>query len=266
MFKIQRKQLSTPLAPDFLFQFSSDIWELKAFQGKLLITLRSKEELKTSFSLFEQRERRFLWQDLSFSEEWWLSVFYAYGSVIVFQVFEDTQDISSRSFFGFDWHNQQTTWSLEDCKILATEGVHLKVEGTSPDAPALLFNIESGEWVEEKIVNTVDDIALYPVHYEEDSSYFDTLATFLSTYAKVTIKGSCDYLEYGDYIFIAAHVVQNKAIDLQFFAFDSAGTLLLQESLDKELKGLAAGTFLIAEEELIFVKGKRELQLYPLEK
>lgn len=256
--------MSAPLKPDFLFEFTSDIWELMAFNGHLLITSRNKTDLKTSFSLFKQDERKFLWRDVSFSEDWWLSIFYAYGSVIVFQVFEDTQDISARSFFGFDWHNQQTTWSLEDCKILSTEGIYLMVEASSEESPTLIFNIETGDWVEEKAQVKGSEEVFYPIHYEEGLKHFDTLATFLSSFAQVSIKGSCDYLEYKDYIFLSAHRVEEKTIELEFFAFDSSGKLLLREALDKELKGLAAGTFLIAEEELIFVKGKRELQLYPL--
>ncbi len=256
--------MSALLTPDFLFEFSSDIWELKAFNGHLLITSRNKTDLKTSFSLFKQDERKFLWRDLSFSEDWWLSIFHVNGAVVVFQVFEDTQDIGARSFFGFDWHNQKTTWSLEDCKILSAEGDYLIIEGASHKDAPVIFDIEAGEWVEEKTESRELKEVFYPIHYEEGSQHFDTLATFLSSFAQVSIKGSCDYLEYKDYIFLAAHTIQEKNIKLAFFAFDSSGKLLLREELDKELKGLAAGTFLIAEEELIFVKGKRELQLHPL--
>ncbi len=259
--------MSKQLEPIFSHSFKADIWEVLPSGNRLLITVRDHENLSVSFSLFSLDTNSFLWEDISFEENWWISVYHFVDDVIVFQTYNDTQDIESRSVFGFDINDMEALWSVEDVKLHRQNSFTLKLTSLEDVNEVTLIDIRSGSEVSErKLPPSLPEVRneLFPVHYEEGNPHFETLSKFLRLKEYALLNGSCDYLETEKVFAIAGNSKEETGYNLDLFVFSQEGDLLLQERLDKEMKGLATGTFFIVNQALIFVKGKQSLVLYSI--
>lgn len=224
---------------------------------------RDNELLSSKFSLIDLKNAELLWQDLQFEDEWWVSPYHFNEKQIIFQKFEDTQNIDDRSVFGFDVIQQDTLWSMENIRLTGARGRQVFINSESGES--LIFNIESQSWDEEREVIRAIAEAIFPIHYGPDNQYFKTLAEFLKKQVGIDLVGSCDYLEEKDLIFIAANHVNQGLKSLTLYVFDDSGNLLLEESLESGVKGLVSGAFFIAAEALIFVTGKNKLKIYNID-
>ncbi|WP_305982090.1 DUF4905 domain-containing protein [Roseivirga thermotolerans] len=256
--------MSSVLNLKFSQPFESPVWEVKCHDDKLLINTRNHENFHSAFALVDLKNKELLWQGLEFEDPWWVSAYHLYNNVVVFQKFEDTQNIESRSVFGFDLQKQEVVWSLENVKLLGAQNHLLYL--TMPEAEEKLsFDVLKGDWTEAQKVDREVPLEQYPVHYEVDNPHFETLARFLDLKAGLELKGSCDYLEASGTIFIAANHVMDELKALTLCVFDESGNLLLRESLDSGVKGLVSGAFFIVQDALIFVTGKNELKIYSID-
>lgn len=257
--------MSKQLEHVFSHQFKTDIWEVLPSGHRLLITTRDSEALQVSFSLFDLERNQFLWENISFEESWWISVYDFSGNVIVFQTYNDTQDIEARSAFGFDIQTTEALWSIEDIKLNKASDGQLTVTPLSGEHDSFIINTKTGEELdsaEHSEPTSVGDKDRFPLHYESDNPHFETLASFVSSKLDLALVGSCDYLEIDDFFAIAVNSKTETGYNLDLFVFSHEGDLLLQKPLDRDLKGLASGTFFIAGQALIFVEGKRNLVFY----
>lgn len=257
--------MSKQLELVFSHHFKTDIWEVLPSGDRLLITTRDSESLQVSFSLFDIEKNEFLWENISFEESWWISVYDFSGDVIVFQTYNDTQDIEARSAFGFDIHSTEALWSINDIKLNKASNGRLSVMPLSGEHESFLINTRTGEELDSTEHFDSDSTEIdkrFPIHYEPDNPHFETLASFISTKLDLKLLGSCDYLEVEEFFAMAINSKAEVGYNLDLFVFSHEGDLLLQKPLDRELKGLASGTFFIASQALIFVEGKRNLVFY----
>lgn len=260
--------MAQQLEHKFSVSFETNIWEIRASDHGLLVTTRDSESMQVRFSLFDLNRREFLWKDISFEEPWWISVYHFSRQIIVFQTYQDTQNIESRSLFGFNIDTMEAIWSVEEVSVKVRSEQLLELtplEGH--EEGSYLINIETGALVgdQEKLQGVdTSDVADQTLsrHYEVDSKYFETLSEFLSKKVGFELEGSCDYLETSDFFVISANSRTKTGYNLDLFVFDHGGRLLLQESLDSDMKGLATGSFFIVGQALIFVQGKRNLVFY----
>ena len=183
--------------------------------------------------------------------------------MVVFQKFEDSQNIDDRSVFGFDIQLKDSVWSMENVKLTGARGNQLFLVWENDDQ--LIFNIQTQEWDLEPIEHSEVDSIKFPVHYEEDNRHFDTLARFLKSKVSIDLKGSCDYLESNGLIIMAANHVIDGRKSLTLYVFSESGELLLENELEHQMKGLVSGAFFIVKDALIFVTGKNELKIYRID-
>ncbi len=257
--------MSKQLQHDFSQDFNADIWEVLSYGDQLLITTRDSEKLTVSFSLFNLSTKSFLWKDISFEESWWISVYHFAEGVIVFQTYDDTQNIEARSVFGFDTISLEAIWSVDQVKLFNVASGLLTLASMDDPEAQFSIDIQTGLEVEQSEVALSEASSWqtsYPLHYEPESPHFETVSRFLKDHHDVVLEGSCDYLEWEGHFAVAANSKENTGYNLDLFVFSLAGDLLLLEPLEKGLKGLATGTFFIVNQALIFVKGKRNLVVY----
>lgn len=250
---------------DFSHDFDADIWEVLSFGNQLLITIRDSEKLSVNFSLFDVSKGEFIWKEISFEASWWISVYHFAGDVIIFQTYDDTQNIEARSVFGFDTKTLEATWSVDEVKLFNVASGMLKLASINDPEAQFSIDIRTGEEQQEPTMasGTSDDIkTLHPFHYEPDGDHFITVAKFLKEKQSFELVGSCDYLEWDEYFAVSANTKDEAGYTLDLFVFNLTGELLLHESLEEGMKGLATGTFFIVNQALIFVKGKRNLTIY----
>ena len=246
----------------FSYRFQDPVWETKASGRLLIVNTRNPDSLESGFSLISLEDKALIWENLRFEEEWWVSVYHMTDELIVFQQFEDSHNIDDRSVFGFDPMKQESVWSMENVRLTGANGDQLYMRWEEDQE--LIYNVRKKDWDTRKLqIDEVRDF-LYPIHYEADNPHFETLARFLKLKQGIDLEGSCDYLESGGLIFIAANHVNEGKKSLSLYVFDNSGHLLMEESLESGVKGLVSGTFFIAKEALIFVTGKNELKIYSI--
>ncbi|NVK84434.1 MAG: DUF4905 domain-containing protein [Cytophagia bacterium] len=263
MFKLRRKPVPTVLKSKFSHLFDAPIWETKSASHLILVNTRDNEKLESKFALIDLQSYELMWEGLQFEDEWWVSAYHMTNEMVVFQKFEDSQNIDDRSVFGFDLTAQESVWAMENVKLTGARANQLYLQ--DEDEGKLIFNIEAKDW-DEKLEQVVDESeAFYPVHYEADNEHFSTVARFLKLKAEIEVKGSCDYLESHGLIFIAANHVVDEKKSLTLCVFNETGELLLMNELENNVKGLVSGAFFIVKDALIFVTGKNELKIYSID-
>lgn len=253
--------MSADLNVKFSQQFTSPIWEVKATENYLLVNTRDEEELSSDFALIDLKQPQLIWEGLAFEDAWWVSAYHLTDEQIVFQKFEDSQNIEDRSVFGFDLSTQEIPWSLEKVLLVGADGNQIQIR--NEEDSTLIFDMREQAWVESHEDIEPLDIE-YPYHYEAEMGHFETLAKFLKMKAQIDLEGSCDYLEYGNKILISAnHVIAGRKA-LSLYIFDLAGQLLYKELLDEQASGLISGSFFIVKGAVIFVSRKKELKILEL--
>lgn len=254
--------MSKQLSPLFSEIMSANIWQTHFSDDNLLVSCRDNEQMEASFSLYSLTRRSFLWRDLVFEEPWWISVCEFVNDIVVFQTFTDAQNIEERSVFGFNINLQEVVWAVDNATVVSINNTELFLKSNETTAR---FNLNTGEELVEDSEfhqKSMSQEAFFPFHYGKESPYFETVASFLKQFANKSLVGACDYLEYGGMIFIAAHEQLEQNLINTLYAFDKTGVQVFTEVLENRAQGLASSTFYIVNDQLIFVKEKRELKGY----
>jgi hypothetical protein len=186
--------------------------------------------------------------------------------VIVFQTFNDSQNIELRSLFGFDIFKMEAIWSIEEITPIGLSGNVLKLKMNSDEEVIFQIDINTGEEISgvnsEKASTNMPSELFLPFHYSEENPHFQKVKYFLKSFADVEIVGACNYLEHNEFILISAHQKMEQNLKSTLWLFDSSGELIFEEMLSLSCKGLASDTFYIVNDRLIFVKEKREIKGY----
>ena len=204
-----------------------------------------------------------IFEGIGFEEEWWLSVFLFNGKQIVFQVYNDTQDIEDRSVFCFDIQAEEVLWSIDGVKLQQVNPTTIRCTGVhGEEQEPFLIDVATGNTLDEL---TEDGLApsspLFPLMYDTDNSYHTMLVEFLGQRGVSGVVGGIEYLEYNDLVIFGINVEEENTYSLKLFVYDAAGTLLLDLDLEKGLSGRASGAFFILDQALIFVMEKRRLKI-----
>lgn len=254
------------LTPHFSKPFGADIWDQSIYGNRLLLTTRDSAAMQVSFSLIDLQKGDFLFEDLAFEESWWISVYHFYGDVAVFQVYEDTQDIEAKSYFALDLISQEAIWSLDAVAAMGRQAYFLQMRMSEQETAPFWIDIRSGEVLDslpkEFMADDISYDANYPLHYTEEGGHFQTVAQFLNQRHGIDIVKACDYLEYKGYAFVAYHRQAEESLEHFLLVLTGGGDVIFHQKRDNELKGLISGSFFIAEEQLIFVEGRKTLKSY----
>lgn len=246
--------------------FEADIWEQSISDSRLLLTMRDAQSLNVSFSLMNLTDGSFIFEDLTFEEDWWVSVYHFFSDVALFQVYEDTQDIEARSYFALDLNSQEAIWSLDSVIALGRQGDFVQMRSREDESDPFWIDIRSGEvlnsFPEEIVVGDISYQVKSPLHYTEEGAHFQTVKQFLAQRHGIEIVKACDYLEYRNHAFIAYHKQAGESLEHFLSVISPGGELILHQKRDSDLKGLISGAFFIAEEQLIFVEGRKTLKSY----
>lgn len=253
--------MSGLFAYEISIEFDAPIWELNSKNDLVLITSRDSESLQTNFSLYDLGDQQFIFESIGFEEAWWISAFLFNGEQIVFQTYEDTQDIEQRSVFCYDIAQEEVIWSIEGVKLQQVNDQTLLCISNDSTVGSFYIDVRSGSEVNAQEDESSLDGTIYPISYEEESEHYQMLQKFIERNGLRGITGNIEYLEWENLILIAANFLNADNYLLNLFVYDSEGELLRQFELEKEMKGLALGTFFMVGRALIFVEEKRKLKI-----
>ena len=206
-------------------QLSAPVWNLMPFEGKSLLAIEQRDELKrqVSFSVYNFAQNQFLWRDVVLPEKWWINLTGFSGDLIVLKVFESTENPDKTSFLFLE---------AESGKV------------TNPP--------QQIDWIHT--INT-----FRPFQYHEGEPDFATVKNFLSTRLPVTPKLGAEYLEYDHYVILSYYVGDPAAFVNRLALFNLQGECYFDEEIGTKLKGIGINTFFVTSGYLFFVKNKTEL-------
>lgn len=258
-FKIRIKALSSPFESEISIEFEAPIWEVRPAGQLLFVTTRDKEQLQTQFSLFDLESNEFVFSNLAFEEDWWVSLYQFNGKQAVFQHYDDTQDIEKRSVFCFDCDSQQVIWSFDHVKLQQVNDQIIKCSSIGGEEEFFVA-INTGDKVDAPSQEAVNTSGTYPIQHAEETAHYNLLIDFVNRH-KGGLVGPIDYLEHKDFIFISANFRNKDTYSLFLFVYDSEGALIEEVELENDLSGQAIGTFFILDQALIFVEKKHKIQV-----
>jgi len=253
--------LSGLFASEISIEFSAPIWEMNSAEDLLLITSKNTEALETVFSLYHLSTQKFLFESMTFDEPWWISVFLFNGSQVVFQTYDDTQDIEKRTVFCLEVATQEVLWAIEDVKIQQLNTQTIICLPIDNGADSFLIDIASGNQVEKPMDAVQTNIGEFPTAYPTENEFYPSLKKFIEERTQGEIEGTIDYLEFEQLILASSNFKESDTYSLQLFVYDAEGVLKDQITLEENLKGLAVGTFFMVGRALIFVEEKRKLKI-----
>ena len=255
--------MSKQLQLVFSIEFGAPIWDVRSNGQLIMITERDEEKQHALFSLFDLNTHTFLWEQVTFDEEWWLSLVYIAKEVAIFQTFNDTQDIEVQSIFAVSLESLEVLWQVDNAKYLRASDTDVTLLDNGEEE--LHLHVVSGKPLDlDGQLDIENESLVYPSHYEEGSKYFETLKIFLGKQVENAAIGAFEYYQNEEFFIISANFEVETSYSNELFVFNKEGKLQLHETLDQDLKGLASGTFFIVNRELIFVKGKKELLAYSI--
>jgi hypothetical protein len=255
--------LSGLFTSEISIEFDAPIWELNVKGGLLLITTRNSELLQTHFHLYDMKQQVFVFDGLSFEEEWWISIFLWNGDQIVFQTYEDTQDIEQRTAFCYDIERAEVIWSIDGVKLQQVDPQSIMCVKLGDKGDAFVLDVASGEQVERapSPLKAVENVQ-YPLQYAEESEYYAVLKQFIEERSDISVLGEIEYLEWNGLIFVGANYKSENSYALRLFIYDNDGQIQFVSDIEREMKGLAIGSFFMVGEAIIFVERKHMLKIY----
>ncbi len=260
----------------FSVSFSANIWNMLADHDAhyLYLELRNEEAHQVSFAAYHIAEKRMLWQGLSFDESWWIGMTAADRDVLVFHTYEDTENPEKKAYFAIRTDTRQLIWESKSLQVSGIKNNRIYgYEQNEEDKAYKYFALDNGS--EKSLSNADASAALqsiaveniyirHPFRYSEEDAYFETVRKFLLEYLNQKPLKGCEYLEHQQLIFISYYIKEASALANYLLVVDQEGALQLHEKLDDQLSQQGLGTFMIIRDQLIFIKGKRELVSYAM--
>jgi len=266
--------LPKKLNPVFSFSSPAKIWNLLTDREAhyLYLELRDEEAHQVSFTAYDLQVGELLWDDLHFEEDWWIGLSAAEGKLLVLHTYEDNDNPEIKSFFAVRNDTQKIVW--QDQRLQVLDVYQGKLYGFIREDTATSYKSISLETNEQqnlsdreiadvlKRASPENKYIRHPFHYTAEDTYFGTVSRFVQHYLNQQIKAGCEYLDENGLIFISYYLEENKALANYLLVLDKEGELLLHEKLDDQLANIGLGTFMLARDQLIFIKQKRKLLSY----
>ena len=122
------------------------------------------------------------------------------------------------------------------------------------------INVNTGEVTEmENAPPVVDHPVTTPFLYEQGTEYHQTVSDFLA----IELPTSCEYLEWGNKIIVSYYLRSKIGFD-RYLLFLSDSEKQWQISQDRDVKGFSDGAFFVYKDNLIFIKNRNEVCVYPM--
>ena len=210
----------------FSIKLSASIWNLLPFDGRPLMAIEQRDELKrlVTFSAYDFIEHRFLWRDVVLFEKWWVNLAGATKDYVVLKVFESTENPDKTSFLFLN---------ADTGKPISNQDQQIEWRHTN---------------------NTVS-----PFQYQVGEADFETVKNFLIDRQREMPVLGVEYVEYADHIIISYYVTTPENMTNRLAIFNLKGESLYEEEIGTNLKGMGINTFFVASGYLFFVKNKTEL-------
>jgi hypothetical protein len=207
--------------------FEGKIWKtISNASGKYLaIEVRDESKHQVSFFILNTYERTWLWDEITFEEQWWINLQSFSEQTLQFVYYEDGQSPEQKQHLTLDIHSQV---------------------------------------VKEEVITEVDSTIQPPAHYLENSEHFTTVSKFLQQKFNISPVKAVDYLENQGLIVISYYLWQKEHLANFLLMIDVSGTKKSHILLADNLKSIGIDTFFMVESSLYTIRDKAELLIYDI--
>lgn len=244
---------------------------LDAKQGLLALELRDMKEASVTFSLVDLRRGILVFDRYAFEEEWWMGLVALRDNLLFVKQYHDSQQPEQQGLLAVNVKTMDVEWWVDNFQWLRMDGQSVtgKQHG---DGESILkrYSINTGEELpvvsEPQNADEVPEaaVASYPIHYTGESPHFETVRAFIASHFNVKAEGACDYLEAHNKIIVSWFYSEGSSYGNVLSVLDTDGQVVIEEKIGTGLDALAADTFFVLENKLIFVANKTQLVVYEL--
>ncbi len=259
--------MSPSISFNFSHLFDGIIWNTVVIplHDVLLVESRNMEQKKVSFSALNAITGVFLWKDVVFDEQWWISLNGGAAKTALFTVYLDTDNPDKKGIFAYDVFEKKVKWWNNDFSLVAVNHEFVKGVGSKYGHRQVTLALETGlEVVVSSDPLPVADLILRPSQYLEGQEHFHTIANFMTVKFNLSPVAALEYLELNSIILISYYLSETTELANYLMIISAAGSVLLREKLDDHLKGIGLDTFFLYAGCVFFVKNKRELFSYKI--
>ncbi len=254
------------------------MWKLiPARNGKAIaLEIRNQDSFEVRYASIDLVRYQLIFDDLTFEDSWWTSIFLLHGNLLVFYAYPDSQNPEVKKFFAVDLPTRKIIWQSDSFVVVdAAEGklYGYTRHGDVKDFQEIdIYKNTAKAISEESILVTANkrDITVkheqiaYPFLYAEDSPHFPVVFNYIAQNLHVHPVKGCEYLEFRHYIIISYYFYESKNLVNYLLIIDKNGTLLHHEKINECLSGIGSDTFFIINQQLIFIKEKNQIVSYEL--
>jgi hypothetical protein len=246
--------------------------------GLLVLEIRDANTRQVSFAAVDlgktnAASQALLWKDFQPERSWWLSLVGVCKGILLLHRYADSQKPEAKGILAVDVRSGRVLWQLPDWAFLGVDGSVVILHQQGADQLPVYQRMDLRNGTSLAITDLlaapnplpVSPDIQYPVHYSEQSPYFQTIARFLHQKLEVQPIKAFDYAEFRGLIVVSYYLCEphspllNKVVVL-----NNQASVVLHEAMATNLNGVGMDTFLIRNGNLIFVREKKELVSYSL--
>jgi hypothetical protein len=253
--------------------FSGQIWRIiPDYEAQFLVLeIRNYEYRTVSFSTVDIDKKKILWHDYACKETWWVGIEAVQSDNIYFHGYNHIQFANHLGISCLQIESQKLLWERSDMIFHSIRNNQLVAKRKNQDFSSrfLNLNLQTGEINDEFDGILENDIqpnlgVFYPIIFDAQDEAFSKLVIFLQKKLELIVVKAVEYLEYNDYIIISFYTKEGEKLQNRLILLDKNAFLLLDLMLDQNLEGIGTQTFLVLNNQLIFVQSKTQIKIYDL--
>lgn len=249
--------LFSKISHDFTIPVEGTIWRvlpIDGVQNEIILEIRDATERSTSFAHIDTNNGDVI-QLLSPQNSWWSGFEFANKDYFITHGYDDEQNPIKKGIEVIDIKFNECILLENDYefKCIVDNKIIVEKEGT-------FFRFENQTLTETASLEP-DRLNTYlqaPAFYEEGSSYFETVAALLQQFLGVKPSHAIEYVELNGLIIISYYLFDQDLTNY-ICIINEDGTVLVNDLLISNVKGVGLMTFFIIQQQIGFIKNKKEL-------
>jgi hypothetical protein len=229
----------------------------------MMLEVRNETEHQVSFALLDLQKRMVLQHEILLPEAWWISMSAITDRFLICSYYENAQDPNSQQVWIYDYIDHKLIQQLEGYQL---SGLHdkryLELSLMQPTRRTNYFDLKTLSMTKTYPELNTDPRSLaqvvLPNHYTDGSLHFETVRAFCQERLDCHILGGCDYLEWENLILMSYFWKPEEQLENNLVVLDQDFSIIFEEQLGTDLKGIGEETFFLFEHELFFIRHKHE--------
>ncbi|RDC64395.1 DUF4905 domain-containing protein [Adhaeribacter pallidiroseus] len=263
----------------FSITFQVPIWQIRPdFEQELLaVELRDGDRLQTEFVVLDAKTG-LAGVPYQAAENWWVGLEETSWRLLFLHGFADRKVGAHVGITTVSVDPQQILWQHEEAifyglaagnKVLAQptkleKEVFIALDAHTGAIVESAITREQAQAVVTDFTRQRTQLGRYPVHYAQESEYFNLLSQFVLSRSGRQVVGAIDYLEAGDFLFLSYYeaVATNNFKNVLGMYAAADGALVQEEILNNNVTGLGTGSFFVMNNTVLFITEKSTLVAY----